>query len=229
VKIQRLRFLYSLGAEATSVGQRDLVAAWEQACKAAEVPLAYSEGKRPSPLISVAAPLPQGVTSECELLDMVLSERMAPIEALSRIASKLPPGIGPSVVEEVGINAPSLQSQVRWADYEIWVQDVDREALLESICRLLEATTLPTEYLREKKTRTYDLRPLIIALELTVCEGETILFARLRAEPERTGRADQLAEALALSARRRIHRRRLALEEVSPALLACRRLNGDEA
>jgi radical SAM-linked protein len=229
MKVQRLRVRYSLHPGAADLGQRELVTAWEQACKMAQLPLAYSSGKRPSPLLSIAAPLPQGVTSDCELLDLVLSERIPPSDVLARVGPQLPPGIRPSAVEEVGISAPSLQSQVRWAEYEVRVQGLGHQLLRESVCRVLEATTLPAEYQREKKVRSYDLRPLIIALELTAAaEGEAVVLMRLRAEPERSARADQVAAALGLPDERRIHRTRLVLEEVPPALLAYRRLNGSD-
>jgi radical SAM-linked protein len=229
MKVQRLRFRYSLRAAAADLGQRELAAAWEHACMVAALPLAYSGGKRPSPLISIAAPLPQGVTSDCELLDLVLSERIQPPDVLAQIEPQLPPGIRPSAVEEVGVSAPSLQSQVRWAEYEVRVRGLDHELVQQSLCRVLEATTMPAEYQREKKVRTYDLRPLIIALDLSaVAEGEAVISMRLRAEPERTARADQVASALGLPDERRIHRTRLVLEEVPPAVLAYRRLNGGD-
>jgi radical SAM-linked protein len=227
VKVQRLRFRYRLHAGVTGLGQRELVAVWEQACAMAGLPLAYSEGKRPSPLLSIAAPLSQGVTSDCELLDIVLSERTSPPDVLARIGAQLPPGIHPWAVEEVGVSSPSLQSQVRWAEYQVKVEGLDHELVRRSLCRVLEATTLPAEYQREKKVRTYDLRPLIIALDLTTAaEGEPVIIMRLRAEPERTARADQVASALGLPDERSIHRTRLVLEEVPLALLAYRRLNG---
>jgi radical SAM-linked protein len=229
MKAQRLRIRYSLGAEATDLGQRELASAWAEACRTAALPLAYSEGKRPSPLVSIAAPLPQGVTSDCELMDLVLSERTDPPDAVSRLTPGLPPSIHPSAVDEVAVNAPSLQSQVRWAEYEIRASRIDTQLVSQTICRTLEARTVPAEYQREKKVRTYDLRPLIIGLELKDAGSEAIILMRLRAEPERTGRADQVAAALALPDERRIHRTRLVLEEVSPALLAYRRLNGSDA
>jgi len=228
MKVQRLRFRYSLAAEATDLGQRELVTAWEDACKAAGLPLAYSEGRRPSPFLSIAAPLPQGVTSDCELMDVVFADRVPFPDVLGRIAAQLPSGIRPTAAEEIGVSAPSLQSQVRWAEYEVRAQSVDHELVRESICRVLGATTMPAQYQREKKTRTYDLRPLIIDLELTDAGEASLVLMRLRAEPERTGRADQVAAALGLPEERRIHRTRLVLEEVPPALLAYRRLNGGD-
>ena len=226
MKAQRLRFRYSLGRAACHLGQRDLVAGWEQACKAAGLSLAYSEGRRPAPQISIAAPLPQGVTSDCELLDVVLALRVSTQDALVRIRPELPDGIDASSVDEVGVNAPSLQSQVRWAEYDVTVGTIDLAIVRGSIYRVLDAKSLPTEHRREKKVRVYDLRPLIMALELTPGNDvEAAIRMRLRAEPDRTARADQVIAELGLPDPHRIHRTRLVLEEVSATLLASRRLN----
>jgi len=46
---------------------------------------------------------------------------------------------------------------------------------------------------------------------------------RLRAEPERTARADQVAAAIGLPSTAEIRRTRLSLEEVPPVLSAYRR------
>lgn len=202
------------------------MAVWEQACKAAGLSLAYSEGKRPAPQLSIAAPLPQGVTSDCELLDVVLALRVSPQDALVRIRPELPDGIDASSVDEVGVNAPSLQSQVRWAEYEVTIGTIDVAVVRGSICQILDARSLSAEYKREKKVRTYDLRALIMALELTPGNDvEATIRMRLRAEPDRTARADQVIAALRLPAPRRIHRTGLVLEEVPAVLLASRRVN----
>jgi hypothetical protein len=50
-----------------------------------------------------------------------------------------------------------------------------------------------------------------------------MLAMRLRAEPEMTGRADQVVLALGLPAAANIHRRRLQVDEVQAATQAYRR------
>jgi hypothetical protein len=119
---------------------------------------------------------------------------------------------------------PSLQSQVRWAEYEARVDGIDATALRRAISSMLDAATLPSEYRREKKVREYDLRPLILDLRLTDgASGCTVLVMRLRADPERTARADQVAAALGLPPSAQIRRTQLSLEEVPPVLSAYRR------
>ncbi len=232
MKVQRIRFCYRLTAAACTLSQRDVIVAWTDAAKAAGIPLAYSEGKRPAPQISVGALLPSGVTSDSELVDLFLSERVDPKEALARVAPILPEGVEATAAEEIGLTAPSLQSQVRWAEYEVHVpgDGVAAAGIARAAGALLAADSLPSEYRRENKVRNYDLRPLVLDLRLVgESDGCLVLRMRLRAEPEMTGRADQVVLALGLPPARRIHRRRLYVEESQPVVMAYRRLGEPEA
>jgi radical SAM-linked protein len=232
LKAQRLRFLYRIAGPAATLGHRELIAIWERALREAGLPLAYSQGKRPSPQISIGALLPLGVTSDGELVDVFLSERADPRQALAALAPHLPEGIEVLAVQEVGLTAPSLQSLVRWAEYEALVPaaGLSREEVAARVQRLLEADAFPAEYRRETKVRHYDLRPLVLALR--VAEGERegcfLIRMRLRAEPEMTGRADQVLLALGLPPAKSIRRTRLYVEEVQPAIMAYRRLGEPE-
>lgn len=225
MKAQRLRFRYGLAAEACNLSQRELVTAWRDACAAAGLNVARSEGKRPSMMLSIAAPLPQGVTSTCELIDIFLADAVAARDASARIAPHLPTGIELLSVDEVGIHAPSVQSQVRYAEYELRAEGIDSAAVRKAICAMLEARNMPSEYRREKKIREYDMRALIIDLKLLAdSEGCAVVVMRLRAEPERTARADLVASALNLPDDRQIQRTQLVLEEVPSVLSAYRRI-----
>lgn len=209
--------------------QRELIDTWEKAIREAGLPLAYSEGKRKTAQISVAAPLPQGVTSDGELVELYLSERVEPRDALQTIGERLPAGVEAFAVDEVGMQAPSLQSQLRCAEYEVEVEGCDERRVRDAIEALLAVGTLPAEYRRETKVRQYDLRPLVLSLGIEGSrEGRVVVTMRLRAEPEMTGRADQVVLALGLPDAVRIHRKRLQVDEVQPAVLAYRRAGQEE-
>jgi radical SAM-linked protein len=227
MKAQRLRFRYRLTAEAGALGHRDIAAAWEAAVKAAGLPLAQSEGKRPAPLISLAAPLPIGATSDCEIADVFLECREDPAGALERVSPHLPAGVEAVDVHEVGVSAPAVQASLRWAEFEVKVpaEGLTAEEVQAAISRLLAADTLPSEYRREKKVREYDLRPLVLDIRLAGREGDThVLRMRLRAEQENTARADQTVLALGLPAPLRVHRTRLEVDDSPAAVRAYRRL-----
>lgn len=241
MKAQRLRLRYRLSPPATDLRPRDLTLAWSEALTAAGLSVAMSEGKRPTAQVALAATLTQGATSDWELLDFFLAEPVDPGAVVCQVAPHLPEGVEVVGVSEIGVNAPSLQSQLRWAEYEVDVPTggaslADVQAAVE---RLLAATTLASEYRRETKVREYDLRPLILDLRvegldsrgqaLSLTEGEEAaatsfrLRMLLRAEQENTARTDQVVLALGLTPATRVHRLRLGVEETSTVLQAYRR------
>ncbi|HET9476917.1 MAG TPA: TIGR03936 family radical SAM-associated protein [Dehalococcoidia bacterium] len=229
MKAQRLRFRYRVTEAGCSFSQRELIASWEKAVTDAGLCLAYSEGKRKTAQISMAAPLPQGVTSDGELVEVYLSEPVAPADALRAVSSRFPPGVEPLAVEEIGVQAPSVQSQLRWAVYEVEIAGCDEGEVRSAVDQLLAADTLPSEYRRETRVRQYDLRPLVLDLAVEGArEGRVVLSMRLRAEPEMTGRADQVIMALRLPETARIHRVELHTDDVPAAVVAFRRSGGEE-
>ena len=224
MKAQRLRFQYRVTSAAGSLSNRDLVAAWETAVRGAGFALAYSEGKRASPQVALAAPLPLGVTSDCELADIYLERPADPIALLAALGAHLPPGIEPVWVVELGVDGPSLQSQLRRAEYEAALPGGASSAdLRRRVEDILAADTLPSEYVRTNKVKAYDLRPLILSIEVFADRDPVVIRMRLRSEQENTARADQVLLALGIGGEAQIHRTRLELDDVSPVLESFRR------
>ena len=229
MKAQRLRVRFAVGESASRKSHRELLNEWGEAARRAGLTVAYSAGKRPAPQISVAALLPQGVTGGGEVLDIYLDERADPATALERLRKEAPEGITVLDVEEVGPSTASVQAQLRWAEYEVEVplaavRDVDVEG---KIAQLLTADSWPAEYRREKKVRSYDLRPLVLDLAVVgEREGALVLRMALRAEQDSSARADQVLVALGLPEARRIHRTALHLDRVPEVVLAHRRESG---
>lgn len=229
MKAQRLRFHYRITGEARDLGQRDLARAWEDAVVAANLPLAHSEGKRSGALIQIAAALPQGVTSDGELADVFFDQAIDPVAALAGVKKTMRPGVEAVSVEEVGVGGGSLQALLRWAEYDVVVPSsgLSADALDRRISALLAASSVPAEHQREKKLRKYDLRPLVLDIRLEgVEDGAFRLVMRLRAEQEKTARADQTALALELAEPLSVHRRCLHVDDV-PAVLRAFRAGGE--
>jgi radical SAM-linked protein len=207
-----MRLGFSRGAELRFITHLDLMRFWERALRRAEIDVAYSEGFSPHPQISLAAPLPVGVTSRGELMDVFLASQTS-TEALEETLSRqLPPGLSIISVTEIPLALPSIQSQLRAAEYEVAVQDdVDMGLLRSAVADLLAKTELPWIQKREKETKRYDLRPLILGLWLRDWSGEHLLEMRLRADNEATGRPDQVIAALNLPEGLLVERTRLLL------------------
>lgn len=210
-KVQRLRVEYARGRELQYVAHLDMLRFWERTLRRARLPVAYSEGFTPHPQINLGAPLAVGQTGRAELLDVFLAEVWPPERFREALERQLPPGLTITCVVEVPLEEPSLQSQLRAAEYELQLaSDADLDAIAQRITAFLAAETFPWEHVREKETRRYDLRPLVLALRLDRREDQPSVFARLRAEEGATARPDQVAAALGFSAALR-HVERLAL------------------
>jgi hypothetical protein len=61
----------------------------------------------------------------------------------------------------------------------------------------MAASSLPRERRREKRTTAYDLRPLLLRLEVRGAGGEGVVLAmRLRHAPDAVGRPEEVLAAL---------------------------------
>ncbi|MFC1879041.1 TIGR03936 family radical SAM-associated protein [Chloroflexota bacterium] len=210
----RIRIIFSKTEAMRYTGHLDLFRAWERAFRRARLPLAYSQGFNPRPRMTLASALPLGFTSQAEVLDARLEENL-PIEAIhSALSPKLPPGIALSEIQEVELKAPSLQSELQAAEFLITFL----EPLPQLESRL--AQVLNTEQiLRVRRKKEYDLRPLILALEILSNQPDGLqrLFARLSAQAGATGRPEEVIDALGASAETcRVHRTRLIFQAERP-------------
>lgn len=209
-RLQRLRITFAKGEPIKYISHLDLMRTWERALRRAQVPLAYSEGFNPRPKISIASALPVGFTGRGEVMDIVLSRHTSPYNFAKRLKPHLPPGLEVLSVEEVYLRLPSLQSQMRYAEYRVVLESEETLAEMEKrVEEVLLAQSLPRQRERKGRVTEYDLRPLIDDLwvedlgsarspdrrrEGTAC----VLGMRLQSDSQATGRPDEVLEAMGL-------------------------------
>lgn len=196
--MQRLRIKFSRGEELKFLSHLDLMRLWERALRRARIPLAYSHGYNPHPQLSLAAPLAVGVTSEAELMDVYLSRWVTPQFFEARVKEQLPRGIKLLEVWQIGLKVPSLQSQVKFAEYRVEVEtDKTTDEIRQSLDSLLRMDKLPWQHMRDTGPRHYDLRALIQDLWLIEhCDSLCVLGMRLRCDEQGSGRPEQVTKAL---------------------------------
>ncbi len=196
--MQRLRVRFSRGQELKFISHLDIMRLWQRAFNRAGMPLAYSEGFNPHPRISLAAPLAVGVTSEAELMDIILTKLVSPHFFTAAVSQQLPPGIEILQVQPMPLTMPSLQSQVRYAEYKVELETEKEQKDVESaLTSLLSAKQLPWQHQRDTGPRSYDLRALIDDLWLIDWRsGYCTIGMRLRCDSNGSGRPEQVATAL---------------------------------
>jgi len=212
--MQRLRIRFSRGEEIKYISHLDIMRLWERALRRARIPLAYSEGFNPRPRISLAAPLSVGVTSEAELMDIFLSKMVSPHWFTAAVNQQLSHGIQILEVFPIGPGIPSLQSQVRYAEYRVQVStEKESKDIQAAISGLLATEHLPWHHERDTGRRSYDLRTLIDDLWLVDwCDSYCTIGMKLRCDNTGSGRPEQVTAALGFAEYpRSVERTRLIL------------------
>lgn len=199
MKVQRLRVTYTREEQVKYLSHLDMMRLWERALRRGGIPLAYSQGYKPKPKIAIGAPLPVGYLSEGELMDLYLSRRMTPYTFMHQMDPALPAGVRLMGVEEVNPRLPSLQSQIRAAEYRVTIHtEVLPGAIGEQLQQLLDTESLPRRQQRhDGKVREYDLRPLIEDLWLYRWQEEICAVGmRLRVGDGAAGRPEEVIQAM---------------------------------
>jgi len=193
--LQRIRLTYRRGAALRYISHLEMQQVWERTFRRARLPLAYSQGFNPHPRLHMASALPLGFLSRCEIIDVWLESQHDVLEVQARAGASAPPGLTIETAENVDLHAPALQTQVQAAEYRALPLDpIDPGLLAAALSGLLQASSLP----RERRGKTYDLRPLIETLEIKTSESQPELVMRLTAREGATGRPEEVLEALGL-------------------------------
>lgn len=208
----RARITFTKQGALRYTGHLDLHRLWERAMRRANLPLSYSQGFHPQPKISLAAALPLGFSSLGEVLDVRFNEEIPAQKIASRLKDNLPPGIQVTNVESLDERAPALQTQVLSAAYDVHLTEpVDGAELTRKVGELMMSESLP----RERRGKSYDLRPLIEMLSVvTEANGEVWLRMTLSARDGATGRPEEVLNALDIAPEyTRVERTRLIFQK----------------
>ena len=179
-KQRRLRLRFSKTGKIRFTSHRDVARLWERALRRSGLPVAYSQGFVPHPLVSFGLALPTGCESQGEYLDVWLGAPApgeTPVAGLAAaLTPLLPDGIDVQAAAVVAAAEGSLQQEVASCDWELEVLGLSGVELAERVERMLTAPSLTVR--RERKGRHVDddIRPAILELSVTDPEG------RLRAE-----------------------------------------------
>jgi radical SAM-linked protein len=207
--VQRIRIHFAKTPAMRYTGHLDLFRAWERSLRRANLPLAYSQGFNPHPRINLAAALPLGFTSQAEIADIWLDPDVDLPDFEQALEPSLPPGIHAQGYAVVDLRAPALQTQVEAAEYEVTFL-APQPGLPERVTALLAQT----EIQRNRRSKPYDLRPLILEMAPLPADesGAARLFLRMIAKENASGRPDEVIAALGADpAEARVHRTKLIL------------------
>lgn len=157
------------------ISHRDLARLWERLLRRIGLQLSMSEGFSPKPRISFPSALALGTESMDEIVELELTEELAPAELLGRLASDAVPGLRMLQVCRVpeGVGKAHLER----SHYVLAMPEgapLDEAALSAKIGQLTERGEIA--FRRKDKTFTADIREQIA--ELAIRDGQLRIVLR---------------------------------------------------
>lgn len=183
-KKSRLRFISHL----------DLQRFLHMALNRTGLPVLYSQGFNPHPLMAFGSALALGWTSEYEIIDVRLAAPMGRGKCEAGMRRALPEDLPVLEVKLVDDRYPSVMAQVVASDYRITLGGDSAQAVIDQIPAFLDSTQIMAMKKTKSGEKEINIRPL--ALRLEAAEGNT-LYARLMLTEKDALKADLLVRTLA--------------------------------
>ena len=191
--LARYRITFGKTEAMRFTGHLDLHRTWERTFRRAGLPLAYSEGFNPHPKINIGAALPLGCLSRGDLIDAWLERELEPDEVAASLRGAAPPGIEIEAVTRLETTEPVLQRRIEASVYEVTLEGFPEPV---EMSRRIEAMMASDHLPRVRRDKTYDLRPLVEALEFH--PDRSLLRMRLSARQGAVGRPEEVLLSLGL-------------------------------
>ncbi|MGL5817381.1 MAG: TIGR03936 family radical SAM-associated protein [Phycicoccus sp.] len=160
--VQKLRVRYAKRGRLRFSSTRDFARALERALRRSGVPMAYSAGFRPHPLISYANAAPTGTASEAEYFEIRVTERLDPEAVRVALDAALPVGL--DVVQVVEAAPGALADRLEASEWRLSVQGAQPSELEPVLDRYLAAEVAETTRVFKNGPRTFDTRAAVVAM-----------------------------------------------------------------
>ncbi len=144
------------------LGHLDLVRALTMALRRAGVELAYTQGFKPHPRVSLSPALALGVSSCAEYIDFDTTVPLEVERFLSGVNASLPSGLRFDALVALDPAAPALQEAITRAAYRATVPEARRDELEEGVAGFLARGEVQVVRARRgKPDKVLDIRPLV--------------------------------------------------------------------
>lgn len=182
-KIYSYRLRLKKSGSAIYTSHLDYMRAVGRSIRRAGLPLAYSQGFHPLPRLAPGPPLPLGVESRAEYLDLILTDGLKAEEVLGRLNKYLPPGLEVMEVREIkpgpGEKVPALTAVINRLTYSFLLKppsNWSKKKFEEWLADLWAEKQLPVTREKKGERKTTDIRQLWKGYRLLPEAGDLILL-----------------------------------------------------
>lgn len=175
----KVRIKYTKSELLKFIGHLDVMRYFQKAVKRAGLDIAYSQGFSPHQLMSFAAPLALGVTSEGEYFDAEFNSLVSSDEFVRRFNEQMAAGMEVKDVILLPEQVKKAMSIVAASDYMITILDTVpsdiKEQLLSYAPHLLEKESIEILKKTKKNEKVEDIKPGILKLSVESYHSARIL------------------------------------------------------
>ena len=182
------------------IGHLDMMRYFQKAIRRANIDIRYSEGYSPHQIMSFAAPLGVGITSDGEYFDIEVNETLSSKEALERLNRTMVDGVEAVSYVKLPDNAKTAMSLVAAADYRLSYKEGFKSPYTKSQWQEIirkyfwEPDSFNIIKKTKKSEREIDLKPLVYAFEVEGDDENPSFFLQVS-----TGSTDNIKPELVLS------------------------------
>lgn len=151
------------------VGHLDTMRYFQKAIRRAELPVAFSGGYSPHMIMSFAAPLGVGTTSQGEYFDMELTETVPTDEIERRLNETMVEGVTVCSARQVEDGkASTAMALVAAADYFVSFREEKEPSVpwREKLAEFLDQKEITVTKKTKRSEKTVDIRPYIYKMEI---------------------------------------------------------------
>lgn len=167
VSVLKIRIKYAKTGVLRYIGHLDVMRYFQKAIRRAGLDVAYSQGYSPHQLITFAAPLGLGVTSEGEYFDAEMNSLTSSEDMVARLNATMAPGMEVKDIVQLKEGAKTAMAVVAASDYLITCREGYDD--IRDFTEALEAfySQERIEVVKVSKTREIqmDIKPFIYKLE----------------------------------------------------------------
>ncbi len=175
------------------ISHLDLAKTMQRIMVRADINIWYSEGFNPQPKLVFAVPLPVGVESDCELLDIRITKQMPLEEVRARLERNFP-----DEMKILDVYTPSIKfKHLAYIDYTIKIHSpMINEATKTQIQDLFNGECNITKTTKSGNEKIVNLCEFINSLTVENENGDIVINTALCADSERYLNPELLIEAI---------------------------------
>lgn len=182
------------------IGHLDMMRYFQKAVRRANIDIKYSEGYSPHQIMSFAAPLGVGITSDGEYFDIEVESTRSSKESIEAFNATMVDGVEVVSYVKLPDHAKTAMSIVAAADYQLsykegyeipyntakWREVIMREFVEAESFNIIKKT--------KKSEREVDLKPLVYEIRVDEVDGAPEFFLKVS-----TGSVDNIKPELVLA------------------------------